>query len=272
MLRRTVVAVLVTVFVALGLGVPVANASGVMPLDDQKLMLRDLGINNLGRVVVDSAMTYQQAIGDSVVPEEGRAVHAAMKPHLRVVPVAYWGLSNSGQPDGRVHVGQIVVHRLLVRDTLKTTLKMFQLGFPIHSVIPQSAFGYSDAESMAANNSSNYRPESGSEHGRAAAFDWNPVQNPFDITGYNPNVPVQPAGAVHDPTKPGTLTMDGAVRKYWASLNWEWGGNWGNPDADPPTDFFRKGFFDWQHFQLNAKRYDAFVAQLPPCVRDWTCV
>lgn len=269
MSRSVAVAFLAMAFVVLGTSP--ANAEGLKLLSEQKQVLSQMGVRNFSDIVVDSAMTYEQAIGDDVVPAEGRAVHAAMKSSLRVVPVVYWGLDDRGRPDGRVHVGQIVVHRLLVQDTLKTTLKMFQLRFPIHSVIPQSAFGYNDAASMEVNNSSNYRPESQSEHGRAAAFDWNPVQNPFDITGYNPNVPAQPAGAVYDPTKPGTLTMNGPVRKYWASLNWEWGGNWGNPNADPPTDFFRPGFYDWQHFQLNLNRYDAFVAQLPPCMRDWTC-
>lgn len=241
------------------------------PLDNQRALIRQLGASNFDGLVVDSAMTREQALGNNVVPEEVRAIHAAMKPHLRVLPVAYWGLGSNGRPDNRIHVGQIVVHKLLAVDTVKVFAEMFRLKFPIHSVIPQSAFGYNDQTSMAANNSSNYRPEPDSEHARAAAFDLNPVQNPFDRSGYDPSLPVEPAGAVYNPDAPGTITMDSDLRRYWTSLNWEWGGNWGNPNADPPTDFFRAGYYDYQHFQLNYVRYDAFLAQLPVCMRDWTC-
>lgn len=115
---------------------------------------------------------------------------------------------------------------------------MFQLGFPIKSVIPESAFGYNDELSMEANNSSDYRPEKNSEYRKGSAFDLNPMQNPFEITGYDPTVPVQPTGTVYDPNVPGTITMESPVRRFWGeALNYEWGGNWGNPNADPSTDF-----------------------------------
>ncbi len=65
--------------------------------------------------------------------------------------------------------------------------------------------------------------------------------------------------------------MNSELRRYWGSLNWEWGGNWGNPNADPPIDFFQVGYFDYQHFQMNINRYNSFNATLPPCMQDWTC-
>lgn len=257
-------------FLLCGIGTIPAEAGNVKLRDEQRSLLRQLGVNSFGRIVVDSAMTYEQAMGDNVVPQSERSVHATMKPHLRVVPVAYWGLGSNGQPDNRIHVGQIVVHKLLVVDTVKVFGKMFRLKFPIHTVIPHSAFGYNDPQSMEANNTSAYRPDSPSEHSRGAAFDINPVQNPFDLSAYN-GTPPQPAGAVYNPNAPGTITMNGDVRRYWGSLDWEWGGNWGSPNADPPIDFFRKGYFDWQHFQLNINRYDSFNAQLPACMQNWTC-
>jgi hypothetical protein len=276
--RRTVFGAFLVLLMAIGLAAP-ANAKPVNVTPDQQNVLASYGASLRGGIVVDSAVSHQQAIGDAVVqqgvangslPPEALAIHQTMKPLLRVVPVVYWGLGNNGQPDSKVHVGQIVVHHLLVQDTNRLFLKMFQLGFPIHSVIPQSAFGYNDTASMEANNSSNYRPEDGSEHGRGAAFDLNPVQNPFDTSAYN-GAPVQPAGAIYDPTKPGTIVKAGPVRVYWTSLHYEWGGGWGDPAATPPTDFFRVGFFDYQHFQLDYTRYPAFVAQLPPCMQDFTC-
>lgn len=255
---------------ALGLGATPVQAGGAHMRSDQRALLQQLGVNGFDGIVVDSAMTYEQAMGDNVVPERGRALHAVMKPHMQIVPVAYWGLGADGQPDNKIHVGQIVVHKLLVADTIRVFAKMFQLRFPIHTVIPHSHFGYDDTVAMAANNTSNYRPYPRSEHGRGSAFDINPVQNPFDLSAYDGR-PAEPAGAVYNPSAPGTFLMDSELRRYWSSLDWEWGGNWGNPNADPPIDFFRPGYYDYQHFQLNINRYDSFKVQLPPCAQDWTC-
>ncbi|HSX42467.1 MAG TPA: M15 family metallopeptidase [Candidatus Saccharimonadales bacterium] len=268
---KVVLIALLTMLLVLSMGATPAAASGAQPQGDQMALLQQLGVRSFDGIVVDSALTHEQAIGsDSVVPSEGRAIHVVMKPELRVVPVAYWGLGASGQPDNRIHVGQIVVHKALVADTIKLFAKVFSLRFPVHSVIPESVFGYDDQQSMAANNSSNYRPEPYSEHARGAAWDLNPVQNPFDLSAYN-GTPAQPAGAVYNPSAPGTITMEGALRRYAGSFNLEWGGNWGNPNADPQIDFFRIGYFDYQHFQLNVLRYDAFNAGLPSCMQDWTC-
>lgn len=269
--RATLLALSV-VFLALSAWATPAAASGAQqPRDDQRTLLQQLGVRSFDGIVVDSALTVEQAIGDdSVVPSEGRAIHAVMKPLLRVIPVAYWGLGTNGKPDNRIHVGQIVVHQALVGDTVKVFAKAFQLRFPIHTVKPESVFGYDDQKSMAANNSSAYRPEPYSEHARGAAWDLNPVQNPFDLSAYN-GTPAQPAGAVYNPSVPGTITMEGDLRRYAGSLNLEWGGNWGNPNADPQIDFFRPGYYDYQHFQLNINRYDAFNAGLPACMQDWTC-
>ena len=263
---------LLALLLALGAGAsPAASSGKPQPRADQISLLQQLGVRSVNGIVVDSALTYEQAIGDdAVVPPEERAIHNTMRPYLRVVPVVYWGPSTDGKPDNRIHVGQIVVHEALVTNTIQVFVRAFQLRFPIHSVIPESVFGYDDQRSMAADNSSNYRPESLSEHARGSAWDLNPAQNPFDLSAYN-GTPAQPAGAVYNPSVPGTITMEGDLRRYAGSLNLEWGGNWGNPNADPPIDYFRTGYFDYQHFQLNTNRYDAFNATLPACMQDWTC-
>ncbi len=264
MVRKSLLSLIMMALIAIPfVSAPVQAVASQSATNEQTALLHHYSIRP-DAVVIDSAMSREQALGDAVVPAEGKVIHETMKPLLRVVPVIYHGF------DKRIHVGQIVVHKSLVGDTSRTFWKMFQLGFPIKSVIPQSKFGYNDTASMAANNSSGYRPEDGSEHGRAAAIDINPVQNPFDLSAYDGR-PIEPAGATYDPNKPGTITKDGAVRKYWTSLNWEWGGGWGDPNATPPTDFYKVGYFDYQHFQLNYTRYDSFVATLPSCMQDWTC-
>lgn len=267
---RAALIALLMFLLTLGVSAAPATASSAQLLPNQAALLHQLSVQNFDSIVIDSNLTDEQAIGtDSVVPPDERAIHDVMKHQLRVIPVVYWGLEN-GQPDHRIHVGQIVVNKLLVEDTIRLFAKAFQLQFPIHSVIPESMFGYDDQQSMAADNSSNYRPELYSEHARGSAWDINPVENPFDLSAYN-GTPAQPAGAVYNPSVPGTITMEGALRRYAGSQNLEWGGNWGNPNADPPIDFFRDGYFDYQHFQLNVNRYDAFNAKLPACMQNWTC-
>lgn len=209
-------------------------------------------------LVIDSHLSYEQAIGDAVVPPAARELHAKMKPYLRVVPVLYWGFE--AQP--RVHLGQIVVHRDLVNDTNQLFIRMFALRFPIQSVIPESQFGYDDERSMLANNSSNYRPEEDSEHLKASAFDINTFVNPFDVLHDDGTRTIDPPGAHYDPTAKGAIVKEGPVRKLWTSLHYEWGGGWGDPFADPPTDFFKVGFFDYQHFQLDYTRFGSLP--LPP--------
>jgi peptidoglycan LD-endopeptidase CwlK len=220
----------------------------------QQAVLASYGVSGqeYKNIVIDSSLSREQALGDNVVPAGSRELHAKMKPYLRVVPVVYHGYDN------RIHLGQIVVHRHVVGKTVKLFLKMFRLGFPIYSVIPQSQFGYDDQRSMAANNSSAYRPEDGSEHRTGAAFDLNPMQNPFDVTGYDPMRPIEPAGAVYNPAAKGTIVKFSAVWKAWKDESFEWGGGWGDPNAVPITDFFREGYFDYQHFQPDFSWYDDF--------------
>ena len=256
--------------IALGFMVAPAEAGGNKMLADQKAALTQLGVHNLNGIVVDSVMTREQAMGDEFVPPEMRVYHDAIKPDLRVIPVVYWGLGSNGQPDNRVHVGQIVMHRLVAANTIKLFAKAFQLRFPIHQVIPHSKFGYNDVDAMAANNTSGYRADEPGEHPRGFAMDWNPVPNPMDLSAYN-GTPAQPAGAVYDPSKPGTILMDSELRRYATSLTWEWGGNWGNPNADPPIDFYKPGYYDYQHWQPNTPTLPGLIAQLPPCLQEWDC-
>lgn len=218
----------------------------------------DLSSAQINSIVVDSAMTRQQAIGsDSIVPADALNNHRLIKPHLVVLPLIYHGYDN------KVHLGQMVVHRYMVPKVLTLFYTMWETDFPVESVIPASQFGYDDGLSMEANNSSGYRPELGSEHGKGSAFDINPFDNPFDTSAYNGN-PIEPAGAQYDPSAPGTIVLQDPVQKKAAELNLEWGGNWGNPNAIPADNFFRVGYFDYQHFNLDADEYYDFEADLPP--------
>lgn len=216
-----------------------------------------LASNNYGQhkgaychgIKVDSNMSREQAIGDdSVVPAQYRDLHNKMRPYLSVVTVYYHGFDNC------LHRGQIVVNKALVSDAREQFAKMLADGFPIQSVIPESKFKYVDEASMQANNSSNYRPErlpSGnlSEHAKGAAFDLNPWINPMIVANDDGTTTVDPVGATYDPHAKGALYKHSRVQLSWSSANYEWGGSWGDPNADPARDFFQVGYFDYQHFQ-----------------------
>jgi len=256
--RRTTVGILfVAVLVLIGVGVVPASAA---PNPDKiSLMAYTLTNEQISSLVIDSLVPYNEALGDSVVPVEARELHARMKPLLRVVPVVYHGY------DGRIHVGQIVVHQYIVDKVIRLFLTMYQLGFPIKSVIPAARFSYNDQASMAVNNSSAYRPEDGSEHRTGAAIDLNPFTNPFDVTAYDPARPIEPTGAHYDPAAQGAIVKSGPVRQAFTAEHFEWGGGWGDPLATPETDFFEPGYFDYQHFQPDFTWYDSFYRdQLPP--------
>ena len=239
---------------------PNASASGHRGFNaEQREALKAFGLRptQISNIVIDSAMSRDDAIGsDNIVPADALKNHRLIKPNLDVVPLAYHGY------DGKVHFGQMVVHRYMTPKVVSLFLTMWKADFPVRSVIPASKFDYDDGRSMAANNSSGYRPERGSEHGKGSAVDINPFTNPFDTTAYN-GKPVDPPGAHYDPTATGALVLQGPVQKKAAKLHLEWGGNWGNPNAVPSTDYFRTGYFDYQHFQLGFQEYDTFEAQLP---------
>lgn len=210
-------------------------------------------------VVIDSNLSYAQAIGDDKVPASAMAEHMKIRPFLRVVPVVYHGY------DTRIHLGQIVVHEYIAPDVSILFAQMFVMGFPIKSVIPESQFGYIDENSMLSNNSSGYRPAD-QEHGYGVAVDVNTFTNPFDVTDDNGVRTIDPPGAMYNPQAKGAITMEGPVRKAWTKRGFEWGGNWGNPAADPQADFFQTGYFDYQHWNLSnadgapgfTGRYDYF--------------
>lgn len=143
--------------------------------------------------------------------------------------------------DGRVHQGQVVLHRDLKDDVQEIFASLLEIRFPIMSVIPMVAFGWDDDASMNANNSSsfNYRVIAGtdrlSEHAEGIALDINPLQNPF----VGKDGTRSPCGAVYDPSVPGTITKNGPVVALFRARGWEWGGGW----------FKMYGIRDYQHFE-----------------------
>jgi hypothetical protein len=186
--------------------------------------------------IIDSKMSKKEAF-DGLDPKCPKSIRKRQK----LIRLKYYSF------DGRVHQGQMVLDKDLVRDVKKVFDVALKEKFPVKSVIPISDMRFrkngrwDDDLSMAAGNSSsfNYREITGggrlSNHAYGRAVDLNTFQNPY-IKG---KISL-PSGAKYDPTAPGTFTADSPIVKTFISLGWAWGGNWKSPT-------------DYQHFEKPIK-------------------
>jgi peptidoglycan LD-endopeptidase CwlK len=175
-------------------------------------------------VICDSALTLEEALGTQKIPHEIRV-------SLALINVSYYSF------DGRLHQGQLVIHKDLQADVIEVFRELEQNKFPIAKVIPISKYKFSDQLSMTENNTSafNYRVIEGttalSNHALGRAIDINPLLNPYVHNGT-----VEPPGAKYDPGVPGTIVADGILVKAFKKRGWTWGGEWDS-------------LKDYQHFE-----------------------
>jgi peptidoglycan LD-endopeptidase CwlK len=169
-------------------------------------------------IIVDSAMSFAEAIEGTMAPEE-------IVDSLAFIDVFYYSF------DGKKHQGQIVVNAELEDDVCEIFALIEKLKFPVGKVIPIAEYRWDDHQSMAANNSSgfNFRTIEGttklSMHSLGRAVDINPTQNPVIY----PNGIIAPEGAVYQPGESGTVTGDHPVVREFLKRGWHWGGNFEQP-------------------------------------------
>jgi hypothetical protein len=160
---------------------------------------------------------------------------------LRAMQVRYVGF------DHRAHDGVIVVNAAVTAPVLAVFRMLYAARFPIHSLVPESAFGGSDPASMAADNSSGFNcrlavaagPPQWSVHAYGEAIDINPVENPYVFNG----VPDPAAGRAYldrHAYRPGMAVAGGVLVDAFRAVGWSWGGRW---SASP----------DYQHFSANGR-------------------
>jgi hypothetical protein len=154
---------------------------------------------------------------------------------LVVVDLTYWTF------EGTVATGELVLNQEIESQTQMAFHSLFELGFPIRSIINVDAFNSDDGASMAADNTSafNCRSIAGtddwSNHAFGRAIDVNPVENPYILNG-----DVEPPGAqayVDRVEGPGLLVEGDAALEAFLDAGFEWGGSWRNPK-------------DYQHLEL----------------------
>jgi len=175
-------------------------------------------MSNIEEVIVDSAMSFAEAIEGTTAPEE-------IIDNLLFLDVFYYSF------DGKRHQGQIVVNSELENDVGAIFELIEELKFPVGKVIPIAGYQWDDYKSMADNNSSgfNFRVIAGttklSMHSLGRAVDINPAQNPIIY----PDGEIAPAGAVYQPGTAGTITADHPVVRAFLERGWHWGGNFEQP-------------------------------------------
>ena len=169
---------------------------------------------DIDTVIVDSQLTLKEALAGLKIPQNVRKT-------LAIITVKYWGFDN------KIHKGQLVINKKLSDEVKQIFNEIFNLRFPIYSVIPIVKFEWDDEKSMLANNTSafNYRKIKGtdrlSNHSFGLAIDINPWLNP-----YVKKNSVEPEGASYNPELPGTITEYSNVVKIFKSFGWDWGGDW----------------------------------------------
>lgn len=144
---------------------------------------------------------------------------------LRVIEMTHRGF------DGTDHVGKLMVHEDIARDTVNAFRQLYLRDFPIRRMELIENYGGSDDASMAADNTSafNCRAITGgtsySVHSYGKAIDLNTIENPY-VKG---TLVLPAAGAEfldRTDVRPGML-IDGdrAVRAF-TSRGFDWGGHW----------------------------------------------
>jgi len=200
---------------------PVVKAESVAPVFH--------GSVATGRDAVRSRVRYSWRRGCPVGPVE-----------LRLLRADHWGF------DGRVHRGELIVHRDHARRILGVLKKLFQARYPIQRLRLVDAYRADDDRSMAANNTSgfNCRRVSGSrswsEHAFGRAIDLNPLRNPYVTRGGRVSPPAGRPYANRTRRAAGMIHAGDTVVRAFAAAGWRWGGSW-------------SGSRDYQHFSSTGR-------------------
>ena len=177
----------------------------------------------------------------SPVPETIASTMASWKPGcpVPVKDLAYLEISHCGY-DGKMHLGEMIVHKKVASEVVDIFKDLYAQGFPIEKMLLIEHYGCDDAKSMADNNSSSFncRMVKGSrtklsKHSYGLAIDINPRDNP-----YVKNNEVSPPGGRTDRTKAakGMIVKGGPCYRAFVEKGWKWGGDW-------------KSLKDYQHFE-----------------------
>jgi len=155
---------------------------------------------------------------------------------LAYLRLSHWGL------DGRVHLGEMIVHADLAAEVVEIFQRLYDARFPIEKMHLAADYAGSDDASMEDDNTSSFncrsvtgRPGVFSRHSYGRAIDVNPRANPY-VRGEAIEPPSGADYADRTRTEPGMVRQGDACYSAFESRGWEWGGDW-------------RSLKDYQHFE-----------------------
>ncbi len=175
-------------------------------------------------VIVDSNLSEKESLKGTKATKE-------VLQNIKLIEVEYFSM------DGKLHKGQLQVHKDVVSDIQTIFKLMREIKFPVAKAVPIVKYGWSDDKSMDDNNTSsfNFRYIAGtkrmSKHATGVAIDINPFLNPVIYSDGR----ISPKGAKRDVKIPGTFDSNHPIVKKFKELGWKWGGDFNS-------------FKDYHHF------------------------
>ena len=173
-----------------------------------------LNAENEEAVIVDSNMTFEEAMKGTKAPK-------SLIKKLRLINVKYYST------DGKIHQGQLVVHKDVEKDVKEIFDLILEKKFPVEKAIPIVKYDWQDRPSMRDNNTSAfcYRTIAGtkrmSNHAYGKAVDINPRWNPYTRRDGS----VSPKNGKYDKNRAGTFYDNQFIVKEFKKRGWRWGGN-----------------------------------------------
>ncbi len=193
-------------------------------ISSSELIFAGHASNDSTKTIVDCNYTFKEAIAGIKIPKK-------LSNELKLIKVKYYSF------DGKIHQGQLLIQKDLVKDIEEIFNAIMSVKFPIAKVIPAVKYGWNDEKSMADNNTSafNYRMVANtkaiSSHSSGRAIDINPKFNPQIKRNH-----YFPRGSKYEPSRKGTITANSLIVKEFLKRGWMWGGLWHNTK-------------DYQHFE-----------------------
>lgn len=161
------------------------------------------------------------------------------KDDLAWIRVTYWGFDNAR------HSGEMLVNGSVADDVVRVFRQLYRARFPIESMGIARLQDLDAPPTGDGNGSGSFacRPIRGgtsfSQHAYGLAVDLNPFQNPY----HRGDVVLPELASAYldrDWLRPGMITPDGPAVRAFASIGWEWGGDWSS-------------LKDYHHFSLNGR-------------------
>ncbi len=148
--------------------------------------------------------------------------------------------------EGNTRTGRIICHKSIAQDMLDIFRELYDIGYPVESVIPIDNFGGDDDKSMKANNTScfNFRKTPGgsrlSNHAYGTAIDINPLFNPYVRRTRRGTIVLPAEGSGYSDrskVRAGMFTPSDPCVRIFKKHGFRWGGEW------------RGTTRDYQHFE-----------------------